>query len=94
MITGRLLAKEAARRGVSVPALLDAEVTAKVGLVTEPEIDSFYHENKAQLKGEDAAIRKQIRAHLHNQKLAANERHFFKLSAQTRRLRSTCSRRR
>jgi hypothetical protein len=34
----RLLAQEANKRGVSVAALLDAEVTAKVGLVTETEI--------------------------------------------------------
>ncbi|MGH7774783.1 MAG: SurA N-terminal domain-containing protein, partial [Candidatus Binatia bacterium] len=31
MITDRLLAKAAAKRGISVPALLDAEVTSKVG---------------------------------------------------------------
>ena len=35
LINEKLLAKEAAKRGVSIPALLDAEVTAKVGLVTE-----------------------------------------------------------
>src|SRR3989442_15905301 len=35
MINDRLLAKEAARQGISVAALLDREVTSKVGLVTE-----------------------------------------------------------
>jgi len=77
MIAGRLLAKEAARRGVSVPALLNAEVTAKVGLVTEQEIDSFYQQNTAQLKSEDATIRQQIRAHLQKQKLAAQQEAFL-----------------
>ena len=41
LINEKLLAKEAAKRGLSVPALLDAEVTAKVGLVTEQEIEKF-----------------------------------------------------
>jgi protein-disulfide isomerase len=77
MIAARLLAKEAARRGVSVPALLNAEVTAKVGLVTEQEIDSFYQQNTAQLKSEDATIRQQIRAHLQKQKLAAQQEAFL-----------------
>jgi hypothetical protein len=39
LINEKLLAKEAAKRGISVPALLDAEVTSKVGLVTEQEIE-------------------------------------------------------
>ena len=41
LIAQRLLAQEAAKRGISVPTLLDAEVTAKVGLVTEKEIEDF-----------------------------------------------------
>jgi len=44
LIAQRLLAQEAAKRGVSVAALLDAEVTAKVVLVTETEIESVYQE--------------------------------------------------
>ena len=35
MIVERLIAKEAAKRGISDAALLDAEVTSKVGMVTE-----------------------------------------------------------
>ena len=35
LINDKLLAKEAAKRNVSVPALLDVEVTSKVGLVTD-----------------------------------------------------------
>lgn len=42
-------------RGVSVQTLLDAEVTSKVGLVTEQGIESFYQANKAQLKGDGAS---------------------------------------
>jgi hypothetical protein len=36
-------AQGAAKRGLSVQALLEAEVTSKVGLVTEQEIETFYH---------------------------------------------------
>ena len=57
LINEKLLAKEAAKRGVSIPALLDAEVTAKVGLVTEQEIESFYRANKGQIKGDEAQVR-------------------------------------
>ena len=66
----RLLAQEAAKRGVSVAALLDAEVTAKVGLVTETEIEAFIQENRSQLKGDGAEIREKIRASLQQRKLA------------------------
>src|SRR2546426_11597425 len=39
LIAGRLLAQEAARRGVSVASLLDAEVTRKVEPVTQDEVE-------------------------------------------------------
>src|SRR5262245_37323402 len=39
LIAQRLFAQEASKRGISVSALLDAEVTAKVSLVTEKEIE-------------------------------------------------------
>ena len=78
LINERLLSREAAKRGVSVPALLDGEVTAKVGLVTEQEIETFYQENKAQITGEESSVRDQIRAHLQNQKLMAKREEFIK----------------
>jgi protein-disulfide isomerase len=70
LIAERLLAQEAAKRGTSVGALLDAEVTSKVGLVTEQEIEAFYQANKARLRGEESVLRPQIRAYLQQQKLA------------------------
>lgn len=77
LISERLLAKEAVKRGLSVQALLDAEVAAKVGPVSEEEIETFYQANKARLKGEEATVREQIRAHLRNQKLAAQREAFL-----------------
>jgi protein-disulfide isomerase len=76
LIAQRLLAQEAARRGTSVGALVDAEVTAKVGLVTEQEIEAFYQANKARLRGEEAVLRPQIRAYLQQQMLAAQRERF------------------
>mgnify|MGYP001198627176 FL=1 len=78
LIKEKLLAKEAAKRKLTVPALLDNEVTAKVGLVTEQEIEKFYQENKGQLKGEENSLRDQIRTHLQNQKLGTKREEFLK----------------
>ena len=77
LINEKLLAKEAKKRGLSIPALVDAEVTSKVDLITEQEIDNFYQANKAQLKGEEEKIREQIRAYLQNQKIQARREAFL-----------------
>ncbi len=77
LIAERLLAGEAAQRGITIPALLDAEVTGKVGLVTEQEIEAFYQANKGELKGEEATVREQIRAYLQNQKLTTQREAFL-----------------
>jgi protein-disulfide isomerase len=79
VVSERLLAKEAARRGLSVPALLDSEVTSKVGLVTEQEIERYYQDNKARLKGEQVVFHEQIRAYLQNRNLAAKRAAFVQL---------------
>jgi protein-disulfide isomerase len=76
LIAERLLAREAAKRDITVQALLDAEVTGKIEPVTEQEIETFYQANKARLKGDEATVREQIRAHLQKQKLAARREAF------------------
>ena len=78
LIAQKLFSQEAAKRGMSVPALLDAEVTSKVGLVTEKEISDFYEQNKGRLRGgSDAELRPRIRAFLQQQKLTAQRQHFL-----------------
>lgn len=77
LINEKLLSKEAAKRKITVQALLDAEVTAKVSLVTEQEIESFYQANKARIKGQESQVREQIRAYLQNQKLAVQREAFL-----------------
>jgi protein-disulfide isomerase len=77
LVAQRLLAQEAARRGISVTALVDAEVTTNVGLVTEQEVETFYQANKGRLRGDEASIRENIRAHLQQQKLLTRRLRFL-----------------
>ena len=71
-IRDRLLAQEAGRRGITVPKLLDTEVTSKVGLVSETEIEQFYQANKGRFgTADDIEIRDQIRGRLQGQKISA-----------------------
>jgi protein-disulfide isomerase len=78
-IAQRLLAQEAAKRGVSVASLLDAEVTAKVSLVTETEIESVYQENKSRSQGNESEFREKIRASLQQRKLALQREQFVQV---------------
>ncbi|HXK29813.1 MAG: hypothetical protein A3H27_18140 [Acidobacteria bacterium RIFCSPLOWO2_02_FULL_59_13] len=85
LISQKLLAQEAAKRKISVTELLDQEVTSKVGLVTEQEIDAFYRINKSGLQGDEATVRQQIRAFLQQQKLNASRSLYLKsLQSQAR----------
>jgi protein-disulfide isomerase len=77
LVSERLLANEAARRKITVTALIDAEVTSKVGLVTEGEIDKYYEANKARFKGGLEQSREQIRTGLQNQKIQAQRNTFI-----------------
>jgi protein-disulfide isomerase len=71
VIRERLLAQEAARRGITVQKLLDAEVTSKVKLVTEDEVEQFYQANKSLFgSGDEMEIRDQIRGRLQSQKVS------------------------
>jgi protein-disulfide isomerase len=77
LIAQKLFAQAAAKRKISVAALLDAEVTAKVPLVTETEIDAFYQANKGRIRSDDAETRQKIRAFLQQQKLTAQRALFI-----------------
>jgi protein-disulfide isomerase len=78
LIAERLLAQEAARRGVSVAALLEAEVTAKAAPVTDEEVDIYYHANKARLAGDEGTVRQNVRGRLQQQKVTAARARFLK----------------
>ena len=76
LIADRLLTAEASKRKITVSALLDAEVNAKVTVVTEAEIDAFIEANKARLKGEGAELRETVRQQLQRQKAAVQRQAF------------------
>jgi protein-disulfide isomerase len=78
LIAERLLAQEAARRGLSVEALLEAEVTAKVGPVSGQEIENLYQANKNRLNGDEPAVRERIKNYAQSQKLVAGREAFLK----------------
>src|SRR5262245_18759547 len=71
-IRDRLLVQEAARRGITIQKLLDTEVTSKVGLVTEEEVEQFYQSNKGRFgTADETEIRAQIRGGLQTQKISS-----------------------
>jgi protein-disulfide isomerase len=76
VINATVLTQEAAKRKISVSELLDAEVAAKVGLVTEQEVEQFYQENRFRLQGEETTLRQQIKQHLESQKLSVRTQEF------------------
>ena len=76
LVRDRLLAQEAKRRGITVQQLLDREVTSKVGLVTEEEIEKFYQANKGRFQGDEAEARDKIRSGLQGQKISAKRDEF------------------
>jgi protein-disulfide isomerase len=78
LIAERLLTREAAKRGVSLQALLDAEVTSRVRLVTEQEIETYYQANRSRLRSDEAAAREQVRTLLQSQKLRAQRDAFVR----------------
>ena len=78
VIAERLLALEAARRGVSTEALIGAEVTAKAGSVTDQDVENFYQANKAQIGGVlDVNLRARITGYLQNQRIDARREEFL-----------------
>src|SRR5262249_40255125 len=76
MINERLLSKEAARLQISTAELLDKEVTSKITLVTEKEIDAFYETNKSRIN-DGPQVREQIRQYLQSQSLSKQRETYF-----------------
>jgi protein-disulfide isomerase len=76
LIENRLLAQEAARRSLSVDALLEAEVNSKLPAVTDEEVHTFFEANKKNIEGEEAARREEIRDYIRGQKQAARRKEF------------------
>jgi len=75
LIQMRLLAKEASKRGLSVPALLEAEVSAKISPVTDQEIETYYQANKTRYPGDN--YRQTIQSQLETQRRGARQQAFI-----------------
>jgi protein-disulfide isomerase len=67
LIAQRLVTKEAAKRGMTVDALMAAEVTAKITPVADADVEKFYEANRARLP-QQPDIKQQIRRYLENQR--------------------------
>jgi protein-disulfide isomerase len=73
MIAEKLIAQEAKRRGVSMEALMQAEVTSKTPPVTGEDVNAFMAQNRERLpKGDEAELKKKVADYL--QRLQLNQR--------------------
>jgi protein-disulfide isomerase len=72
LIREKLLAQEAARRGLSVEELLDAEVNAKVEPASEAEVEVLVEANKPRFSGDEEALRERVRKYLEERQLQTN----------------------
>ena len=78
LIANRLLAREAAKRSISIEALIEKEVTSKIGAITAEEVHNVYELNKNQLQKPEAEVRVQIENFLRNQKAATRRQEYVK----------------
>jgi protein-disulfide isomerase len=78
MIDQKLLETEAARREVTIAALVQSEITSHVTPVTSEEGARFYDENKTKLQGDFKSLEEQIRNFLNAQRLQARQQEFLK----------------
>jgi protein-disulfide isomerase len=76
LIAQKLLATEAARRGTTVDALVQQEITAHVAPVTESDITAFVAANRNRIPGDPAQFTTQIRNYLGGQRSAAQRQAF------------------
>lgn len=77
LIEERLLKAEAEKRGMTVEAILQAEVDGKLEPISDDEVKVFYEANKARIKGDEAGLREPIRAYLREQKVEARRSVFL-----------------
>lgn len=70
-VSRRLLEAEASRRGISLDALEQAEITSKVPAITEADIDGFIEANRGRIRGDVTKLRPQIHDFLRDQHVEA-----------------------
>jgi protein-disulfide isomerase len=78
MIDQKLLENESAKRGVTIAALVEAEITSRVNEATSADAEKFYKDNKNSLQGDFKTIGEQIRNFLTAQRVQARQQEFMK----------------
>jgi protein-disulfide isomerase len=78
LIDQKLLEDAAAKRGITIAAMVQAEITSRVASPTAEDVAKFYEENKASLTGELKTLEEQIKNFLSAQRLKARQQEFLK----------------
>ena len=78
LIDQKLLEDAAAKRGMTIAAMVQAEITGRVSSPTAEEVAKFYEDNKASLTGEFKTLEEQIKNYLSAQRLKARQQEFLK----------------
>lgn len=76
MINSRLLTAEAKKRGITTAKLLELEVMAKVKPPNQPEVQTFFDQNKARIKGDFVSVKEDIVRYLTEEKQRAEAKKF------------------
>ena len=76
LIDQALLRSEAARRGLTLDALVETEITSKVTPATADDAAKFFAANKARIQGDLASRREQIQSLLTAQRLEDRQHEF------------------
>jgi protein-disulfide isomerase len=76
LINQRLFDAEAKRRGVTVDALIESEVTNKVGEVVDADVQQFIAANRRRLPADPSSVLPQIREYLKTQRTTARREAF------------------
>jgi protein-disulfide isomerase len=77
LIDEQLLSAEAATRKITLDALTQTEITARIQPVTTADASAFYEANKARLQGGTfTTLQEQIKTHITSQRLTARRQEF------------------
>ena len=68
LVDEKLIGLEAAKRNMSVEALLEAEIASKITEPTDQEIDAFYEQRKGQIRQPKEEVVDRIREYLRQQR--------------------------
>jgi protein-disulfide isomerase len=77
MIDQKLLEDESAKRGVTIAALVQSEITSRVTPATSEEAQKFFDENSAKLQGDFDKLEAQIKTFLTAQRVQARQQEYL-----------------